>query len=552
VNFIKGVLYRVPSGEPVDLPLRHLAAFGVTRDSGKTTFIEAAVTAAGRHAITFRTKRGEIGFEGAHQLSIFFDERGLTHWRALEGLVAATLEEKVQREPGIRGAIISVCTEPIQAESLEQIHERVKARMQGKMNAFERDVFHKLDAYLTEVLPQIKALRARFTDKLELQEPGVYVEDLVGISDEVQNLLLASVMKKCYEIGIGIIVVLPEVWKFLPQDRGSPVKWVIEKFVREMGAVECYLWIDAQDLRGVDKKHLRSIEVRLFGRQPDPHEIDELLKALPMPRAAKPSPEQIMTLKLGHFYAKLRDTVELVYVRPRWLPEDVAVQVAKGVFAPDGKEVERYKPQSENSRVSEENDEMYKEKWEEEKRKREELEKKVEAVNVEMKEYRDSTEKEFAAQLKKNDSLLDEGAGLRKQVEELQPFKRLRDALIETIGQPKPCEVAAGELAVSVQPTLTEFTVKTAKREVLEASDQDTLGQILLLAHDGWFGERRKMAAVLAEIERRFNSRPNHKTVERVMADLAGKAILTREKEANSWTYWLSEGAEKLIKPVES
>jgi hypothetical protein len=574
MNFIKGVLYRVPSGEAVDLPLRHLAAFGVTRDSGKTTFIEAGVAAAGLKAITFRTKRGEIGFESARQLPIFFDERGLTHWKAFEGLISATLEEKVQREPGIRGAIIRVCMRPNRAETLEEVHARVKAHMKEKMGGFERDVFDKLDAYLEEVLPQIKALRARFTNKLELQESGIYVEDLTGISDEVQSLLIASVMKKCYEESSGIIVVFPEVWKFLPQDRGSPVKWVIEKYVREMGAVEGYLWMDAQDLRGVDKKHLRSIEVRLFGRQPDPHEIDELLKALPMPRGAKPSPEQIMTLKLGHFYAKLRDTVELVYVRPRWLPEDVAIQVAKGEIAPDGREVEFYKPRSPvsssvNSQVLEVNDEVYKEKYEEELRKREELEKdfarQVERVSdlkadVKLKEFGEKFKAEVGKQME-NDQ-----ATIKRLEADLEVFDRLRKVLGEIVlgdisdemvkeALRKADEALKGErseVAVNVQPTLTEFTVKTARREVLEATDQNPDGQILLLAHDGWFGERRKITHVRAELERRFNSRPRPGTVETVMGDLTGKGILTREKDANSWTYWLSAGAEKLIKAAEA
>lgn len=570
MNFIKGVLYRVPSGEAVDLPLRHLAVFGVTRDSGKTTFVEAGVAAAGLKAITFRTKRGEIGFESARQLPIFFDERGLTHWKAFEGLMSATLEEKVQREPGIRAAIIRVCMRPTRAQSLEEIHARVKARMKEKMGGFERDVFDKLDAYLDEVLPQIKQLRPRFTDKLELQESGIYVEDLVGISDEVQSLLIASVMKKCYEESSGIIVVFPEAWKFLPQDRGSPVKWVIEKYVREMGVVEGYLWMDAQDLRGVDKKHLRSIEIRLFGRQPDPHEIDELLKALPMPRAAKPSAEQIMTLKLGHFYAKLRDTVELVYVRPRWLPEDVAIQVAKGSIAPDSPEVERYKPHapvnpSVNSQVLEVNDDLvFKEKYEEELRKREELEKEfarqVERVSdlkadAKFNEYALKFKAEVGEEMKNDQETI---TRLKADVEVFDEFKRVlgRIALpIEAATMKKMDEALKGvgsELSVSLQPTLTEFTVKTARREVLEATDQDTTGQILLLAHAGWFGERRKITAVRAELERRFNSRPRPGTVESVMGDLTGKAILTREKDANSWSYLLSPGAEKLIKAAEA
>ena len=555
MNFIKGVLFKVGSGDPVDIPERNLAVFGVTRDSGKTEFIKSAVDASGLKALAFRTKRGEIEFEGAKQLRIFFEEKGLTHWRALEGLIAATLEEKVQREPGVRGAIINVCTEPIEAVSLEEIHERIRAKLENpKIRGFVRDVYSKLDAYLKEVLPQIRALRDRFTDRLEMDEPGVYLEDLTGLSDEVQCLLLASVMKKCYEEGTGIIVVLPEVWKFLPQDRGSPVKWVIEKYVREMGAVEGYLWIDCQDLRGVDKKHLRSIDTRLFGRQPDPHEIDELLKALPLPKNLKPTAEQIMTLKLGHFYAKLRDNVELVYVRPLWLPEDVAVKVARGELEPDSPDVQKYKPEKQ---VLEVNDDLvYKEKYEEERKKREEEEKefakqlerlsdeKCNAFAIKFKE-------EFSKELFKADGIID---NLKKDLESTGKF---REALLQFLGPSLQTPTIAqangsSEIGVTVQPTLTEFTVKVPKRELLEATDQDATGQILLLAHSGWFGERRKITAVRAELERKFNSRPRPGTIEKMMGDLTAKGVLTREKDMNSWTYWLSPGAEQLIKTAEA
>jgi hypothetical protein len=162
----------------------------------------------------------------------------------------------------------------------------------------------------------------------------------------------------------------------------------------------------------------------------------------------------------------------------------------------------------------------------------------------ESKDYRNQVEKEMADKLKTLDTI-------SQELEELRPMKPFRDSLRQLIG---PVTVdarttdAQAELAISVQPTLTEFTVHKAKREVLEATDQDTDGQILLLAHDGWFGERRKITAVRAELERRFNSRPRPGTVETVMGNLVGKGVLTREKEANSWTYWLSEGAEKLIK----
>lgn len=348
---ITGVLYEVPTGAAVGIPKRHLAAFGVTRDSGKTTFIESAAAAEGKlRVIVFRTKRGELGFESARKLPLFFDEKGLTHWKAFEGLLSATLEEKVQREPGVRAAIMTLCNTPTQAKDLHEILERAEQKLANpKLRGFHRDVYTKIVNYMKEVLPQLDRLRGKFTETLELDEPGVYVMDLIGDgirSDDMQNLFVASVIRKVYEAFRGVIIVVSEIWKFIPQDRGSPVKWVIEKFVREMGVVDGWMWLDAQDLRGVDKKHLRSFDVRLFGRQPDHHEVEEILKELPLDRDEKPTSKQIMTLKLGHFYAKLGNFVKLVYVRPVWLPEEVAVRVAKGEIEPTSDEVQKYNPKN--------------------------------------------------------------------------------------------------------------------------------------------------------------------------------------------------------------
>jgi len=515
---INGVLYRVPTGEPVGIPKRHLAVFGVTRDSGKTTFVEAAVAASSMKAIVFRTKRGEIGFDNAKSLPLFFDERGLTHWKALEGLIAATLEEKVQREPGVRYAIISVCKNPTPAKSLAEIHQRVKDKLKDpKLKEFIKEVFTKLDAYLEEVLPQLERLRGRFSDRLELPEPGVYVEDLEGLgvkTDELQNLFVASLIRKAYEELSGIIIVVAEIWKFLPQDRGSPVKWVIEKYVREMGVVEGWLWLDAQDLRGVDKKHLRSFDVRLFGRQPDAHEIDEILKALPLPKQQKPKPEQIMTLKLGHFFAKLRDRVELVYVKPVWLPESVAIRVAKGELEPDSEEVQHYKP----SCALEDDDLVWKEKYEEEKRNREDLEKQFldirtkthqelkQGLEQEFRNYQDTIKsltetanrfeednKRLREDLKTADALK---SGMDEEMEKLrkesQGFREFKDALVKIIPLPQvqitagPESVVPSEISVTAEQPAISVKVE---RKPLSVTDKDLLGKVAIVYAEGELGE---------------------------------------------------------------
>jgi len=501
---ISGVLYQVPTGKPTGIPRRHLAVFGVTRDSGKTTFVEAAVAASGMKAIVFRTKRGEIGFDNAKPLPLFFDERGLTHWKALEGLIAATLEEKVQREPGVRYAIISVCKNPTPAKSLAEIHQRVKSKLKDpKLKEFIKEVFTKLDAYLEEVLPQLERLRGSFSDRLELPEPGVYVEDLEGLgvkSDELQNLFVASLIRKAYEELSGIIIVVAEIWKFLPQDRGSPVKWVIEKYVREMGVVQGWLWLDAQDLRGVDKKHLRSFDVRLFGRQPDAHEIDEILKALPLPKQEKPKPEQIMTLKLGHFFAKLKDKVELVYVRPVWLPESVAIRVAKGELEPDSEEVQRYK-----SRLLEEDEEMWRAKYEEKERELSNLKREFNKLGETVGKLDEENKR-----LLKDKALFDQAAiegqkvvedyekkieDLNKRLEEaekegkaLREFRAAWEKLLPSRVQVPAEAPPPGPSEISVT---SEQPILSVKREhpPLSLTDKDLNGKVTIVYAEGYLGE---------------------------------------------------------------
>src|SRR5947209_8129237 len=88
------------------MKLHHLVITGMTGESGKTTTLEALLTRGKLTGLVFRTKRGELGFESGHAIQPFFSEEGLTQWRALEGLLSAILQEKVNREPGVRGALI--------------------------------------------------------------------------------------------------------------------------------------------------------------------------------------------------------------------------------------------------------------------------------------------------------------------------------------------------------------------------------------------------------------------------------------------------------------
>jgi len=338
---IKGVLYRVGSGEPVDLPLHHMIVFGVTEFSGKTTFIESAVSASGYRGLTFRTKRGELGFEGATKIPIFFDDKGLVTWRNLIGLMNVMFDAHIERIPGMEFAIQQICLEPSQAKTLKEIEERIVERMSSKkISSFKAETFGRLLNYLKEVTPELD--RIKYTDKLAIGDTGLYMMDLEGVSDAVKNLIIASTLRKVHTDLSNVVVVIPEAKKYIPRKAGTPTKWIIGLVLGEGRSVGNYVWVDTQNMKGVDTEPARNIDVRLFGRQPDAYEIKELLKALPMGEDA-PSTKEMMTLNVGEFYAKLKNEFVKVYARPVWLPGDLAVKIAKGELAADSDEVQSHK-----------------------------------------------------------------------------------------------------------------------------------------------------------------------------------------------------------------
>jgi hypothetical protein len=312
--------YEIKTGSPVSIPLHHLVCCGVTSLSGKTTTLEALVQRSGMRAIAFRTKRGESGFEDARTHRPYFHER--SDWQYVQGLLEATMRERMKFE---RSWIIKSTKG---TKSLREVYENIVARLEsGKMRSLDESVYTNLKAYLEIVLPEIE--KGDFADELTLGE-GVTVMDLEGMSDEMQSLVIASTLNAVYEKERDMIVVIPEAWKFAPESRGNPVKREAEKLIRQGASIRLFLWFDSQDIAGVDKSLLKQVDNWILGRQREINEVEHTLAQVPIPRKQRPKPEEIMQLKVGHFFACFDDEVRKVYVRPVWLSEADAILVAKG------------------------------------------------------------------------------------------------------------------------------------------------------------------------------------------------------------------------------
>jgi hypothetical protein len=312
--------YEVGSGAEVKIPLHHMIVTGTTQMSGKTTTLQALISRSDRTAIAFRTKRGEADFSDAEPHPPYFRERA--DWQYVQSLLEATMRERLKFE---RSWIIRATKN---ATTLKEVRDNVERELRTARGISE-GVYTNLKAYLDIVIPQIE--RIQFAPKVHLKT-GLNVMDLEGLSEEVQGLIIASTLEYIHQKAKGVISIVPEAWKFVPQGRKAPVQVVIEKLAREGAVIGNYVWLDSQDITGVDKPTLKNFDIWLLGRQREVNEVQRAISQIPLPKKAKPAPEDVAQLPLGRFIACYGDSVKITYVQPAWLAPELARDVAMGVL----------------------------------------------------------------------------------------------------------------------------------------------------------------------------------------------------------------------------
>jgi hypothetical protein len=497
----EGILlgFSVPDGEPVYVPLHHLAIFGITQLSGKTCTLEALISRSGLRAIAFITKRGEAGFTKYNLIVPYYKPRA--DWQFVEGLVNVALGEKVKYEPGMRYAIMKVCKS---RKNLKEIQKAAIDLAHQTKREFMKSVYEKLAAYLDIVIPELE--RQIFTGKLELSE-GVNVMDLSEMRTETQHLVIASTIEYAFQHLDHVVVIIPEAWETIPETKMTPVKWVAQQFIRKGAAIGNYMWIDSQDIAGVSKVPLRQCDNWLMGRMKEAHEVERILKQL---LGMKVPAEEVQTLPLGTFYAAIGNDVKKVYVLPAGVPEEVGRKVAQGQLTPEYVRDMYLKP-----KLVEVDEEMYRKMYEEEKRKREELEKEFtrqverlsdlkaeEKINELEKKAEEERKKRVEAEnellvLKKKQETFEvfkkqaeEKVALEAELKKLEPLKAFKEAFTKAFGVwagPEPAGFEPGSSVPSEMVVVTEQPALTVKveRKTVELTDKTPEGKIAIIYAEG-------------------------------------------------------------------
>jgi hypothetical protein len=312
--------YEIGTGKTIYVKPSHLIAAGITQLSGKTTTEEALIKKRNSRAIVFKTKVGESGFTEGTLIPPYFKER--SDWQYVSSLLEATLKERLKFE---RAWIINICKN---TDSLLQVKANIDKKLaEGKLNQLSQNVYTTLQAYFEMILPQLQY--ANFSKTLTLHD-GINIMDLERYSVEIQSLVIRSVLETVLNDFKDIIVVLPEAWKFLPQGRGNPCKQSAEALIRQGATNGNYLWIDSQDMAGVDKTPLKQVSTWILGLQQERNEVEHTLDQIPLSPRQKPKAEEIMTLKRGHFILATPEETRKVYVQPSWLDDVTARKIALG------------------------------------------------------------------------------------------------------------------------------------------------------------------------------------------------------------------------------
>lgn len=318
--------YEVGSGEPVEIPLRHMVVTGQTQEAGKTTTLEALIQRSELPGIAFVTKRGEQSFAGGNHLQPYFRERA--DWQFVASVLEATMREKLKFE---RAWIMRASKG---AKTLAEVQANVRTLMEKTKSGLNADVYMTLDEYLNIVVPRIAGVQ--FAKTMDLK-PGLNVLNLANreiFPAELQALVMRSVIEWVYEHADSTITIIPEAWEFLPQGRGSPVKLQAIELIRKGAGLGNYVWLDSQDIGGVDKEMLRSCPVWLLGVQRETNEIKRTLDNIPA-GIKKPKPADISKLKKGEFFACYGEHVIKTYVQPAWMDSPDAQHIAKGLYSVD-------------------------------------------------------------------------------------------------------------------------------------------------------------------------------------------------------------------------
>jgi uncharacterized small protein (DUF1192 family) len=509
-------LFSVPTGEPVAIEPFHFAIIGQTQFSGKTTLIKRLsewAVSQGFKVLVFDSKETEADYSGFGR-DVPVCLRETTDSFVLIGL----LESMFKRRLTPYYATLSRLTEG--ARGFNDIIARARELEARTRSSWLRDACRVLYDLLERL--QTETSRVETVPELKLHD-GINRMAINNFTLEAQQLIIKNAFEDALRVyKSNLILVLDEAFKYLPEKWSSAATRAVMNVITQGAKTGLYVWLASQFLAVTDKDPLKACAVKFLGTQDHITEVKHTLDLIPEARG-KFTADDIMKLKLGHWVLvrKRPPLVGIVYSLPVGVPEEVGVDVAKGIRTPESVRDEYLKPKL----VEVDQELVWKEKYEEEHRIRKEFEKRlgeyseqVKLLQAEIKTleakieearqeaYRDAMQK--LDELKKQWNieeyqktimmLKDEKATLEAELKKLEPLKAFGEALTKFLAECSNVRVAGFEPAASmpseVSVAIQQPTLTIQKRTPpLSLDDSSLEGKIAIvyaegeLPKDKWF-----------------------------------------------------------------
>jgi hypothetical protein len=303
------------TADPIEITPAHLFISGLTQKSGKTTTLEALLSRSDFSAVTFITKPGEKSFGSENRIPPYFKDEA--NWEYIEGIFEYLLDKNITG--GMEAILMESCKG---ARSLKEVKFKIDEVISEKPSQAHiqlRGYFEKLFETLGKM---------EFSKNLKLSK-GINTLDISGLDETPQSLVINAVLDEILKKCERTIVLLPEAWKFIPQSKKSPCKYAIMRIVRQGAVKNNFVWFDSQDIAGVDKAILKQVSIWFLGYQSEINEVKHVINQIPLPKNQKPKEDHIMNLKVGEFFICTTDFVKKVYIMPKGMEREKAIQTAK-------------------------------------------------------------------------------------------------------------------------------------------------------------------------------------------------------------------------------
>jgi len=534
------------SGIPVEVGLMHSVISGITR-SGKSETTHAMIKRVENTRFLIFDVKDPRDYQGVGvDVPIYIQEKTdpLMLKRLLESQSHLSLKFEFPE-------LIKVCKHE---DTWNGVLDGINQSLREGIHPIVENKLLVLQHLLTKLVNELE--KTPIVDRLELRD-RVNVVDLSKVSRELQQLAVYSSLRWVLEKERDLVVVLDEAHRFVPEEGSNASKEVVIQLIREGGAKGIWCWIVDQTITGVDKQVLKQCWIWVLGKQRELNEAKRTLQQVPFKTGL--NERDIMRLGVGHFIVCTDQFAKIVYVWPSWLPEDVAVKVARGEVSVE--EVVNFKFQL----LREDEELVWKEKYEGllrdfEKRVEEERQK---AFREAMKKV-DETKKQLnveeyqrtIAELKEENSNLKKAyeatvEQLKKASSDLEAFAKVREGLMSLLPTPatmSPVSDVPSDVVVSRD--IPEVTVAFRKPKV-EADENSWRGRLFCLLADGFFDESRRLTPIRERLQKDYGSMPNAALISNELVELVKMHLLKREQEGGQWVYMIHPGAKERVRTKE-